>query len=116
MATNALSQVSSTAISVKLSADGKNWKDWNKQLLNYALSDRALLILKGLKCPQFDPLSDTYRVKTYKLTDPKVFEEATTKTQKKNEYDRATQVNALLKYHNNKARIRKKEDKQAYNH
>ena len=75
-----------------------------------------MLILKGLKCLQFNPLSDTYRVKTYKLTDPKVFEEATTETQKKNEYDRATRVNALLKYHNDEARIRKKEDEQAYDY
>jgi hypothetical protein len=115
MATNASSQVSSTAISVKLSADGKNWKDWNKQLLNYASSDGALLILKGSKCPKFDPLTDTYEVKTYEQTDPTVLE-AATETQKKNEYDRVSRVNALLKYHNDEARIRKKEDEQAYDH
>jgi hypothetical protein len=65
MATNASSQVSLTVISVRLSADRKNWKDWNKQLLNYASSDKALLILKGSKCPKFDLLSDTYKVKMY---------------------------------------------------
>jgi hypothetical protein len=75
-----------------------------------------LLILKGSKCPKFDPLSDTYRVKTYKLTNLKVFKDLTTKAQKKTEYDRATRVNALLKYHNDEARIWKKEDKQAYDH
>ncbi|KAF1347421.1 hypothetical protein EJ07DRAFT_142416 [Lizonia empirigonia] len=116
MATNASSQVSSTAISVKLSVDGKNWKDWNKQLLNYASSDGALLILKGSNCPTFDPLSDAYKVETYKLTDPKVLEDTATETQKKTEYDRVSRVNALLKYHNDEARIRKREDEQAYEH
>ena len=116
MATNASSQVSSTAISVKLSADGKNWKDWNKQLLNYASSEGALLILKGSKCPIFDPLSDTYEVKTYELTDPKTLEDATTDTQRRNEYDRVSRVNGLLKYHNDEARIRKREDEQANDH
>jgi hypothetical protein len=115
MATNASSQVSSTAISVKLSADGKNWKDWNKQLLNYALSNGALLILKGSRCPKFDPLTKTYEVKTYERTDPAVLETAT-ETQKRNEYDHVSRVNALLKYHNDEARIRKKEDEQAYDH
>jgi hypothetical protein len=88
MATNASSQVSSTAISVRLSADRKNWKDWNKQLLNYASSDGVLLILKGSKCSKFNLLSDTYKVKTYEQT--KVFEDTATETQRKTEYDRVS--------------------------
>jgi hypothetical protein len=64
--------------------------------LNYTSFDGALLILKGSKCPKFDLLSDTYEVKTYEQT--KVFEDTVTKTQKKTEYDRVLQVNALLKY------------------
>ena len=52
----------------------------------------------------------------YKLTNLKVFKETVTKTQKKNKYNRATQVNALLKYYNNKVYIQKKEDKQVYNY
>jgi hypothetical protein len=94
MATDASSQVSSTAISVRLSADGKNWKDRDKQLLNYASSNGALLILKGSKCSKFDLLSDIYKVKMYEQT--KVFEDTATKTQKKTEYDRILRVNALL--------------------
>jgi hypothetical protein len=74
-----------------------------------------LLILKGSRCPKFNLLTETYEVKTYKRTDPAVLETAT-KTQKRNEYNRVSRVNALLKYHNDEARIRKKEDKQAYNH
>jgi hypothetical protein len=63
----------------------------------------------------FNLLSDTYKVKTYKRIDPTVLK-TTTKTQKKNKYNRVSRVNALLKYCNDKARIRKKEDKQAYNY
>jgi hypothetical protein len=68
------------------------------------LSNRALLILKGLKCRKFNLLSDTYKVKTYKLTNLKVFK-TITKTQKKNKYNYIFRVNALLKYYNNKACI-----------
>jgi hypothetical protein len=73
-----------------------------------------LLILKGSKCSKFDLLSDTYEVKMYEQT--KVFEDTATETQKKTEYDCVLQVNALLKYHNDEARIRKREDEQAYDH
>jgi hypothetical protein len=82
--------------------------------LNYAPSNGALLILKGSKCSKFDLLSDIYKVKMYEQT--KVFEDTATKTQKKTEYDRVLQVNALLKYHNNEAHIQKREDEQAYDH
>ena len=74
-----------------------------------------MLILKGSKCPKFDPLTDTYEVKTYEQPDPTILE-AATETQKKTEYDRVSRVNALLKYHNDEARIQKKEDEQAYEH
>ncbi|KAF1947377.1 hypothetical protein EJ02DRAFT_480800 [Clathrospora elynae] len=45
---------SNTTVSVTLRADGKNWKDWIKQLTNYAANKGAFRVLDGAACPTFD--------------------------------------------------------------
>jgi hypothetical protein len=49
---------SKTTVSVTLRADGKNWKDWIKQLTNYAAAEGAFCVLDSAACPTFDD-SDT---------------------------------------------------------
>jgi hypothetical protein len=56
--TQAGSTTSKTTVSVTLRADGKNWKDWIKQLTNYAAAEGAFRVLDGAACPTFDD-SDT---------------------------------------------------------
>jgi hypothetical protein len=51
---------SKTTVSVTLQADGKNWKDWIKQLTNYAAAKGAFSVLDGAVCPTFDDGDDKY--------------------------------------------------------
>ena len=53
---------SSTAVTVRLAADGKNWKDWIKQIVNYASADSAFAILDGSRCPSYDASSPKYNI------------------------------------------------------
>jgi hypothetical protein len=48
---------SSHTVSVKLSANGKNWKDWSKQLTNYAAGEGGGTILESEVCPTFNAAS-----------------------------------------------------------
>ena len=57
MATNT---ASSTGITARLATDGKNWKDWVKQLVNYAAADSAVDVLDSAARPDFDPTLDKY--------------------------------------------------------
>jgi hypothetical protein len=103
--------LSSTAVSVRLAADGKNWKDWNKQVINYAASDNAFSILDGAACPAYDPLSVRYRIETY---DTGSIRDEMSETQKKNEFKRVSALNANYRILNDEARLLKKEAEQAY--
>jgi hypothetical protein len=43
---------SSAAVTIRLSSDGKNYKDWIKQLTNYAATENAVAVLDGPARPQ----------------------------------------------------------------
>ncbi|KAF1936643.1 hypothetical protein EJ02DRAFT_427320 [Clathrospora elynae] len=51
---------SKTTVSVTLRADGKNWKDWIKQLTNYAAAEGAFRVLDSVACPTFDNSNTKY--------------------------------------------------------
>jgi hypothetical protein len=55
-------------MTVTLKADGKNWKDWNKQILNCAAADGASALLQGQDAPPYDETDARY--KTYNLLTP----------------------------------------------
>jgi hypothetical protein len=103
--------LSSTAVSVRLAADGKNWNDWNKQVINYAASDNAFTILDGAACPAYDPLSIRYRIETY---DTGTIRDDMSDTQKRNEFQRVSALNANYQLLNDEAHLLKKEAEQAY--
>jgi hypothetical protein len=63
-----MSTSSKTSMTVTLKVDGKNWKDWNKQMLNCAAADGASALLQGQDAPLYDE-TDT-RYKTYNLLTP----------------------------------------------
>ncbi|KAF2022529.1 hypothetical protein EK21DRAFT_119662 [Setomelanomma holmii] len=46
----------------KIEADGKNWKDWIKQLTNYAAADNAFKVLNGSTYPEYDSTDTKYTV------------------------------------------------------
>jgi hypothetical protein len=96
---------------VRLAADGKNWKDWNKQLINYAAADGAFAILDGGKCPSYNPLSLSFVIQTYESPQDT---SGQTNSQKKAELERVSQINANYKLLNDEARLLKKEAKQAH--
>jgi hypothetical protein len=53
-------QLSSSNVTVRLAADGQNWKDWIKQLTNYAAGISALRVLDGNLCPPYNPTDAKY--------------------------------------------------------
>jgi hypothetical protein len=55
-------------MTVTLKVDGKNWKDWNKQILNCAAADGASALLQGQDAPPYDETDTQY--KTYNLLTP----------------------------------------------
>ena len=65
MATNT---ASSTGITARLATDGKNWKDWVKQLVNYAAADGAVNVLDSAARPDFNPTLDKYRITALQRT------------------------------------------------
>jgi hypothetical protein len=52
----------STSITIKLTADGKNWKDWSKQRINYTSADSTYKVLKGLTHSYYNSISDRYTI------------------------------------------------------
>jgi hypothetical protein len=106
------SSTSSTAVSVKLAADGRNWKDWIKQIVNFALSEGAFRILDGGACPRFDSLDTKYditpliRLSYASDALPSVINV---------EMTRVANYNSALRDLNEDARRLKKEDEAAYN-
>lgn len=102
---------SSTGISVRLSVDGKNWKDWSKQLSNYAAADNASGILDGNSCPQFKDTDSQYNI--IALYTPNIPSGATAKAIEA-EVTRVGKMNKTIRPLNEDARQRKKEDEQAH--
>ncbi|KAF2832567.1 hypothetical protein CC86DRAFT_281053, partial [Ophiobolus disseminans] len=58
------SYTSSPSVTIRLSADGKNWKDWIKQITNYAATENAVAVLDGQARPEFDPTDNKYSLQT----------------------------------------------------
>jgi hypothetical protein len=96
---------------VRLSADGKNWKDWVKQLSNAAASDNAFTILDGAERPNFDPSLCKYTLYTLVQADPSKVSLA----EVEDKVDRTIRLNKNLRILNDDARLLKKEDELAYN-
>jgi hypothetical protein len=103
--------LSSTAVSVRLAADGKNWKDWVKQLSNAAASDNAFTILDRAERPDFDPSLRKYTLYTLVQADPS----KVSPDEVQDEVDRTIRLNKNLRILNDDARLLKKEDELAYN-
>lgn len=101
--------LSSAAVTMRLAANGRNWKDWVKQLVNYAAAEGANKVLDGSRCPTFDASDGRYA--TQNLLRPKHKERATD-AEIKAELERVAQHNKILVPFNKEARLLRKEDKQ----
>jgi hypothetical protein len=102
---------SSTSVTVRLAADGRNWKDSIKQMTNAAAADNAFTILDGKSCPDYDSTLPKYRLQNLIQPDqeklsPDFIEE---------ELHRIGKLNKSLRAINDDARQLKKEDEQAAN-
>jgi hypothetical protein len=64
------SNYASSPVTVQLAPDGKNWKDWIKQISNYAAGDNAFAILDGATCSTYDHLDERYILQT--LVNPNI--------------------------------------------
>lgn len=103
---------SSTAVSVKLAADGRNWKDWIKQITNFASSEGAFRVLDGGACPPFDTLDTKYS--TTPLIRPSYASDALPSVIAA-EMRRVGEYNTALRDLNDVARRLRKDDEAAYN-
>jgi hypothetical protein len=112
MSPPATQSTSSTAVSVTLVADGRNWKDWIKQISNFASSGGAFRILDGDACPRFDALDSKYNITS--LVRPSYASNALPSVINK-EMTRAATYNSALRNLNEDARRSKKEDEAAHN-
>ena len=102
---------SSTSITIKLAADGKNWRDWNKQLVNCASADNAFSVLSGSARPQFDSTDDQYKLTILFRPDYQV---GATPEAIITETDRVGKLNKTIRAINDEARAIKKEDEDKY--
>ncbi|KAF1934861.1 hypothetical protein EJ02DRAFT_161516 [Clathrospora elynae] len=107
-----MSSTSSAAVSVTLAADGKNWKDWIKQIINYASADNAFKVLDGKACPSFDATDDKYNVTP--LHQPSYLSDALP-SEVAAEMTRIHKINKALRDLNEDARRSEREDETAYN-
>jgi hypothetical protein len=94
-----------------LRADGKNWKDWTKQLTNYAAAEGAFRVLDSAACPTFDD-SDT-KYNQMDLLTP-ALSAGMTQQQVRAAWSTAKDTNKLLQLYNQDVRRCKKEDRRAY--
>jgi hypothetical protein len=104
---------SSSSVTVRLSPDGKNWKDWIKQVSNYAASENAFSVLDGAACPTFDHLDERYTLQS--LMKANVQPTTMTAAQILTEIENAGKVNKHLKPYNDEVRRVKKEDEDRFN-
>ncbi|KAI1527942.1 hypothetical protein PtrSN001A_009204 [Pyrenophora tritici-repentis] len=102
---------SSTAVTARLAADGKNWKDWIKQLINYAAADGAVAVLDGAPRPEFDATDDMYRITA--MQRPITHPSGTSADVIQAELNRIGKLNKTIGPFNNEARQLLKEDKLA---
>ncbi|KAF1830851.1 hypothetical protein BDW02DRAFT_506637 [Decorospora gaudefroyi] len=107
----ASSTTSKTTVSVTLRADGKNWKDWIKQLTNYAAAEGAFRVLDGAACPDFDDSAKKY--KQMDLLSP-VLSDGMTREQVHAAWSTAEDTNKLLRPFNDDLRRRKEDDQRAH--
>jgi hypothetical protein len=103
---------SSTSITVKLAADGKNWKDWNKQLINCASADSAYEVLEGSTRPRYNATSDRYTITPMFRPDHK---QSSTEAEIAAEVARVGKLNKAIHPINSEARQAQKEDELRYN-
>ncbi|KAF1939696.1 hypothetical protein EJ02DRAFT_351691, partial [Clathrospora elynae] len=98
---------SSALVTVRLAADGRNRKDWTKQLSNYAASEGATAVLQNGTQPEFDFNQAQYRPVALIQVD---HDTTWTKTQRDTEALRVLKINKLNRLINEDARALKKED------
>ncbi|EAT80979.2 hypothetical protein SNOG_11271 [Parastagonospora nodorum SN15] len=108
MATNTASSIGITA---RLATDGKNWKDWVKQLVNYAAADGAVDVLDGAARPDFDPTLNKYRITALQRTT--AHPAGTSETIIQADFDRVGKLKKAIAPFNSEARHLLKEDKLA---
>ena len=109
--TQASLSTSKTTVSVTLRADGKNWKDWIKQLTNYAAAEGAFRVLDGAACPTFDESNTKYD--QMDLLTP-ALSAGMTPQQVRAAWSTAEDTNTLLRPYNDDLRRRKEDDQRAY--
>jgi hypothetical protein len=102
---------SKTTVSVTLRADGKNWKDWIKQLTNYAAAEGAFRVLDGAACPTFDD-GDTKYDQVDLLTP--ALNAGMSQHQVRAAWSTAEDTNKLLRPYNEDVRRRKEDDRRAH--
>jgi hypothetical protein len=102
---------SKTTVSVTLRVDGKNWKDWIKQLINYAAAEGDFRVLDGAACPTFDD-GDTKYDEVDLLTP--ALNAGMSQHQVRAAWSTAEETNKLLRPYNEDVRRRKEDDRRAH--
>jgi hypothetical protein len=102
----------STSITIKLAADGKNWRDWSKQLINCASADSAFKVLEGSARPTFDATDSRYNLTALFRPD---YQQSATPNDIINETKQVATLNKAVTPINDDARTQKKEDELRYN-
>jgi hypothetical protein len=106
------SNYASSSVTVRLAPDGKNWKDWIKQISNYAAGDNAFAILDGAACPTYDHPDERYILQT--LVNPNI-RDTMTPDQMQTAVTDAGKINKHLKPFNDKVRRLMKDDEERFN-
>src|SRR4051812_36815891 len=80
-------------ISVALDAAGRNWKEWNKQICNWATERSSLAILKGTETR---PPFNTTEFAEYDLETPEITQTMDAAA-RATEFDRCEQINKSIR-------------------
>jgi hypothetical protein len=101
----------SNNISIVLRADGKNWKDWDKQLRNCATAIGATAVLTKGTVPHYDETSALY--KQLNLVPPNLSDPTMTPAQITIELHRVEEINKYMRPVNKDRKERHDEDYKA---
>lgn len=104
---------SSPSVTVRLAADGKNWKDWIKQITNYAATENATAVFDGDARPQFDPTNSKYALQS--LIKPDLSLPNMSPNDIAQEIEKAGKLNVHIRPLNDDARRLKKDDEDRLN-
>ncbi|KAF1934673.1 hypothetical protein EJ02DRAFT_318242, partial [Clathrospora elynae] len=101
----------SSNVSITLRADGKNWKDWDKQLCNCAMAISAATVLTEGTIPHYDEASGLYT--QLDLTQPNLSDSTMTPAQIMAELQRVEEINKYMRPVNKDRKERNDTDRKA---